>query len=83
MEGFLFVRSTFDRETLINLVDGWILIDSLQNLMEDFHPFLKNFMEGFLSILYKFGDGIYTIPHELTEGFLSEISLHLIPVFSI
>ena len=29
MEGFLFVRSKFDRETLINLVDGWILIDSL------------------------------------------------------
>ena len=29
MEGFLFVRSKFDRETLKNLVDGWILIDSL------------------------------------------------------
>ena len=42
----------------------------------------QKFMEGFLSILYKLGDGIYTIPHELTEGFLFEISLHLIPVFS-
>ena len=42
----------------------------------------QKFMEGFSSILYKFGDGIYIIPHELTEGFLFEISLHLIPVFS-
>ena len=41
----------------------------------------QKFMEGFLSILYKFGDGIYTIPHEFAEGFLFEISLHLIPMF--